>query len=192
MLDIGTRPEKHSVYKLYKYMIKHNGCGGCCGEIEVDFSSSRGIEGSYFLKAAQFFEYKMGHSPDKANESYFGFNSVLPGAYSMFRWKAIKGDPLDEFFKNINRSGNPSCAEANEFLAEDRVMCLQIYIKKNSKYYLTYIPDAKAKTDAPDSLAVLIKQRRRWMNGALFGTMKVISNFVHMTSCHRTKHPWYR
>lgn len=116
----------------------------------------------------------MGHAPDKANESFFGFNSVLPGAYSMFRWEAIKGGPLDEFFKNLTRTSDPSCAEANEYLAEDRVMCLQIYIKKNSKYYLTFIPDAKALTDAPGTLAVLIKQRRRWMNGALFGTMKVI------------------
>ena len=41
----------------------------------------------------------MGHTPDKANESFFGFNSVLPGAYSIFKWKAIKGDPLEEFFK---------------------------------------------------------------------------------------------
>lgn len=65
----------------------------------------------------------MGHAPDKANESFFGFNSVLPGAYSMFRWKAIKGKPLDEFFK-INKVEEPSCSEANEFLAEDRVMCL--------------------------------------------------------------------
>ena len=192
MLDIGTRPDKHAVYKLYKYMRKHVECGGCCGEIEVDFSQDKGISSSYFVKAAQFFEYKMGHSPDKACESFFGFNSVLPGAYSIFRWKAIKGQPLDEFFKSVTRSDFPSCAEANEFLAEDRVMCLQIYIKKNCKFHLAYVPDAKAFTDAPDSLAVLIKQRRRWMNGALFGTVKVISNFVHMLSCRRTKHSWYR
>jgi hypothetical protein len=38
MLDIGTRPLKHSVHKLYKYMLFHKNCGGCCGEIEVDFS----------------------------------------------------------------------------------------------------------------------------------------------------------
>lgn len=99
----------------------------------------------------------MGHSPDKANESFFGFTSVLPGAYSMFRWKAIKGDPLDQFFKSVTRTDNPSCAEANEFLAEDRVMCLQIYIKEHEKYHLAYIPDAKAFTDAPDKLATLIK-----------------------------------
>jgi chitin synthase len=134
----------------------------------------------------------MGHAPDKANESFFGFNSVLPGAYSMFRWKAIKGEPLDEFFRGVNRQDLPSCAEANEFLAEDRVMCLQIYIKRNEKFHLCYIPDAKAYTDAPGSIAILIKQRRRWMNGATFGTMKVISNFVNMISCNRTKHSWYR
>ena len=130
----------------------------------------------------------MGHTPDKACESFFGYNSVLPGAYSIFRWKAIQGEPLEEFFKNVNRDDNPTCAEANEYLAEDRVMCLQIYIKKKNKYYLTYVPEAKAVTDGPESLTILIKQRRRWMNGALFGTVKVISNIPNMLSCRRTTH----
>ena len=52
MLDIGTRPEKHSIYKLFKYMKKHKNCGGCCGEIEVDFSSESGFQSSYFIKCA--------------------------------------------------------------------------------------------------------------------------------------------
>ena len=103
MLDIGTRADKHAIYKLYKYMILHTRCGGCCGEIEVDFTQDHSINSSYMVKAAQFFEYKMGHSPDKACESLFGFNSVLPGAYSMFRWKAIKGEPLDQFFRSVTR-----------------------------------------------------------------------------------------
>ena len=113
--------------------------------------------GTFLVRAAQFYEYKIGHAPDKATESFFGFNSVLPGAYSMFRWRAIKGGPLNEFFKGVNRQDLPSCSEANEFLAEDRVMCLQIYIKPHEKFYLCYIPGAKAFTDAPDSLAMLIK-----------------------------------
>ena len=50
------------------------------------------------------------------------------------------------------------------------------------------MPDAKAFTDAPPNMNTLIKQRRRWMNGSLFGTSKVIANFVNMTSCRRTKH----
>ena len=74
---------------------------------------------------------------------------MLPGAYSLFRWKAIKGDTLEAFFKNETRKDIPTCAEANEYLAEDRIMCLQIYIKKQDRYTLAYVPDAKAFTDAP-------------------------------------------
>lgn len=51
MLDIGTRPENHAVYKLYKYMIKSKDCGGCCGEIEVDLSESA-CNSSYLIRAA--------------------------------------------------------------------------------------------------------------------------------------------
>jgi chitin synthase len=89
---------------------------------------------SYWIQAAQFYEYKLGHTPYKSTESFFGFTLVLPGAYSFFRWKAIKGTPLDTFFKNVTRIELPTCAQANEYLAEDRVMCLQIYIKPNDGY----------------------------------------------------------
>ena len=37
-------------------------------------------------------------------------------------------------------------------------------------------------------MMVLMKQRRRWMNGAMFGTSKVLGNFVNMVSCRRAKH----
>ena len=192
MLDIGTRPNDYAIARLYKYMSNNPNCGGCCGEIEVDFSTQDGLNLSYFVKAAQFYEYKLSHSPDKACESFFGYNSVLPGAYCMFRWKAIQGGPMDKFFKLVNSDVDPSCGEANEYLAEDRVMCLQIYIKQNSGYYLTYVPDAKAYTDAPEDLCTLIKQRRRWMNGALFAAFRVINNYYNMVSCFRTTHPVYR
>jgi cellulose synthase/poly-beta-1,6-N-acetylglucosamine synthase-like glycosyltransferase len=52
MLDIGTRPDIHAVYKLYKYMRSNPDCGGCCGEIEVDFSANDGDMSSYFVRAA--------------------------------------------------------------------------------------------------------------------------------------------
>lgn len=95
---------------------------------------------------------------------------------------------MDKFFKLVNSGVDPKCNEANEYLAEDRVMCLQIYIKKNAGFYLKYIPDAKAFTDAPPNLTTLIKQRRRWNNGALFAALRVINNIFTMISCSRTKH----
>jgi len=60
------------------------------------------------------------------------------------------------------------CHEANAYLAEDRVMCMQIFIKKKYDYFLSYVPDAIARTDAPDNIFTLIKQRRRWVNGSFF------------------------
>ena len=191
LLDIGTRPDSYALQKLYNFMVAHPQSGGVCGEIEVDITPQSGCA-SYMVQAAQFYEYKLGHTPDKACESFFGFTSVLPGAYSMFRWKAIKGTPLDTFFKNVTREETPKCAEANEYLAEDRIMCLQVYIKQHTGYTVQYIPDAKAFTDAPQSLTVLMKQRRRWMNGALFGTYKVIANGARMITCGRNDHPFIR
>ena len=53
---------------------------------------------------------------------------------------------------------------------------------------MTYIPDAKAFTDAPQNLTILMKQRRRWMNGALFAALRVIGNIQNMLSCSRGTH----
>ena len=74
-------------------MLNNPDCGGCAGEIEVDFPEGQvdRADKSYFVETAQFYEYKLGHTPDKCCEAFFGFCSVLPGAYSMFRWDAIKG-----------------------------------------------------------------------------------------------------
>ena len=67
-------------------------------------------------------------------------------------------------------------------------MCLEIMIKREQKYYLKYLPDAVAVTDVPNNLGVLIKQRRRWLNGSLFGTLYVIENSCNIVCCCRAKH----
>lgn len=52
MLDIGTRADDYAISKLYKYMIANDNCGGCCGEIEVDFENVREFDWSYIVQAA--------------------------------------------------------------------------------------------------------------------------------------------
>jgi chitin synthase len=60
------------------------------------------------------------------------------------------------------------------YLAEDRIMCLELLVKRNCAYKLAYIPGAKAITDPPKDITTLIKQRRRWINGSTFATFHVL------------------
>jgi chitin synthase len=132
------------------------------------------------LVIAQYVEYKISHYIDKSFETTFGFVSVLPGAFSTFRWEAIQGDPLKSFFKGLE-SDKHTAKEANMYLAEDRVMCLEILRRYSKNWVLRYIPGCRALTDPPTNVVGLIKQRRRWTNGSLFASWYVIDHLNLIT-----------
>jgi len=136
MIDIGTIPTCDSIAKLALYMNDpgNKEVGGVAGEIEVfkpqvqsKCCTFESMEAST-LFYTQYIEYKLSHFIDKAFEACFGFISVLPGAFCMFRWEAIKGDPLKSFFHGLDKQSHTP-TEANMFLAEDRIMCLEILVK---------------------------------------------------------------
>jgi hypothetical protein len=57
-----------------------------------------------------------------AMESVFGYVSVLPGAFSAYRWKAVRGEPLNAYFYVEEHSvKDMGPFMANMYLAEDRV-----------------------------------------------------------------------
>lgn len=97
MLDIGTIPLPDSISWMTFYMNEkcNKNVGGVAGEIETFYpDNERGASKwdkfeNYSLFLAQYIEYKLSHFTEKAFESCFGFISVLPGAFSMFWWKAI-------------------------------------------------------------------------------------------------------
>ena len=80
---------------------------------------------------------------------------MLPGAFSTFRWEAIRGEPLTEFYKGLNKTGQ-SMLKQNMYLAEDRTMCFEIVHQHGFKYRLMYLPGAVALTDPPPHLSALI------------------------------------
>ncbi|SCV71014.1 BQ2448_3776 [Microbotryum intermedium] len=173
LLDVGTRPGGSSIYHLWKEFDKHSGIGGACGEITVD--TGRGC-GNLLnpLVAAQNFEYKMSNILDKPLESVFGFISVLPGAFSAYRYKALLGEPLRVYFlgEKMHAPGNvASLSDSNMYLAEDRLLCMEITCKKNEAWTLKYVKSAKASTDTPNTLPEFLGQRRRWLNGAFFASL---------------------
>lgn len=140
------------------------------------------------LVAAQNFEYKMSNILDKPLESVFGYISVLPGAFSAYRWKALLNGPDGRGPLSVYLAGEKmhepgaiaSLGESNMYLAEDRVLCFEIIAKKNEAWTLKYIKAAEASTDVPDSVAEFISQRRRWMNGATFSSLHATGNFFRV------------
>ena len=104
IVDAGTVPLWNSISKMIFQMELYPEIGGAAGEIEV-MIPDRNEDGSQIslfqevLIMGQYVEYKISHYLDKATESFFGFVSVLPGAFSAFRWEAIQGDPLKQFLK---------------------------------------------------------------------------------------------
>ena len=116
----------------------------------------------------------------KCMESLFGYISVLPGAFSAYRYKAIKGQPLQRYFYSIKNKLSPF--KANMYLAEDRILCFELLVKQGCNWILYYVKDAPAVTDVPENIASLIKQRRRWLNGSFFSQLYAMSHFGRIWS----------
>ena len=111
ILDAGTIPDKYSTSRLIAEMEVNKNVGGICGEIVAYVPKRHPETGNSisimnkFYGYAQYVEYKIAHYLDKASETIFGFVSVLPGAFSAFRWQAIKGKPLEVFFNEMKKLG---------------------------------------------------------------------------------------
>ncbi|CAO3642248.1 unnamed protein product [Cunninghamella echinulata] len=173
LIDVGTRPGHTSIYHLWKSFDLNSNVAGACGEIKCML----GPGGSYLLNplvAAQNFEYKMSNILDKPLESVFGYISVLPGAFSAYRYKALQNDingkgPLEKYFLGEQMHGSDAdIFTANMYLAEDRILCYELVAKKNASWVLHYVSSASGETDVPDNVPEFISQRRRWLNGSFF------------------------
>ncbi|KAJ6539311.1 glycosyltransferase family 2 protein [Mycena capillaripes] len=176
LIDAGTKPGHKSIYYLWEAFYNDPHLGGCCG----------GRKLLNPLVAAQNFEYKMSNILDKPLESSFGYVSVLPGAFSAYRYRAILGRPLEQYFHGdhslADRLGQKgiygmNIFTKNMFLAEDRILCFELVAKAGDRWTLTYVKPSKAETDVPETAVELIGQRRRWLNGSFAASVYALVNF---------------
>lgn len=200
LLDAGTQPSGKALYHLWKEFDRDSQVAGACGEIKASLKKRQLVTNP--LVYGQNFEYKISNILDKPTESVFGFISVLPGAFSAYRYIALQNDvngkgPLEKYFKGefLHGSGDldPEDDEyelksnqlkeeagiftSNMYLAEDRILCFELVAKKGCAWLLRYCRKASAETDVPEGVAEFILQRRRWLNGSFFAAIYSLAHF---------------
>ncbi|KAF2753374.1 hypothetical protein EJ05DRAFT_445134 [Pseudovirgaria hyperparasitica] len=193
LIDAGTKPGKDSIYHLWKAFDLEPMCAGACGEIKAMLEHGKKLLNP--LVATQNFEYKMSNILDKPLESAFGFISVLPGAFSAYRYVALQNDksgngPLEKYFAGEKMHGaNAGVFTANMYLAEDRILCFELVSKRNCHWILQYVKSATGETDVPTEMADFILQRRRWLNGSFFAAVYALA---HALQIFRSGHSFLR
>lgn len=192
LIDAGTKPGHKSLYHLWEAFYNNKNLGGACGEIHAMINGGKKLINPFV--AAQNFEYKMSNILDKPLESSFGYVSVLPGAFSAYRYRAIQGRPLQQYFHGdhtlADRLGKKGIHgmgifTKNIFLAEDRILCFELVAKAGDKWTLTYVKPSKGETDVPEGAAELISQRRRWLNGSFAASIYAA---VHFFRIYKSNH----
>ncbi|KAL6450408.1 CHS1 Chitin synthase 1 [Candida maltosa Xu316] len=190
LLDVGTKPDNHAIYNMWKAFDRDSNVAGVAGEIKA-MKGKGWLNLTNPLVASQNFEYKLSNILDKPLESLFGYISVLPGALSAYRYIALKNHddgtgPLAAYFKGEDllcshdkdkENTKANFFEANMYLAEDRILCWELVSKKNENWVLKFVKSATGETDVPESVAEFLSQRRRWINGAFFAALYSLYHF---------------
>jgi chitin synthase len=145
---------------------------GICGETSLTNAKSS------FITMMQVYEYYISHNLTKAFESLFGSVTCLPGCFTMYRIRAAEtGKPLfvsKEVIEAYQETRVDTLHMKNLLhLGEDRYLTT-LLLKFHSTHKTKYLYRAHAWTVAPDSWAVFMSQRRRWINSTVHNLIELI------------------
>ncbi|KAJ2804604.1 ATP-dependent RNA helicase [Coemansia furcata] len=176
MVDADTTLDIECIPRLVAAMERDPGTMGLCGETRI--ANKR----DSWVTRIQVYEYYISHHLSKAFESLWGGVTCLPGCCSMYR-----------IFSNKTHSGSivpllvaPEVIDAYSsndtytlhqknllLLGEDRYLTT-VLLRAFPKRKLIYVPRAICRTTVPNNFAVLVSQRRRWINSTIHNLLELI------------------
>jgi len=176
MVDADTKVFPDSVTHMVSAMVKDPEVMGLCGETKI--ANKR----ASWVSMIQVFEYFISHHLSKSFESVFGGVTCLPGCFCMYRIKAPKGgqnywvpilanpDVVEHYSENIVDTLHKKNLL---LLGEDRYLST-LMLRTFPKRKQIFVPQAVCKTTVPEEFAVLLSQRRRWINSTIHNLMELV------------------
>lgn len=176
LMEAGVRPRRNALAKFYKEMEMDPSTAICFGQIYP-------LSPRYYniAESSQMFDYGVTYSLQKPAESFAGYATPYTTGFSSYRWKAIRGEPLNQYFR-IEEEGMASLGPflSNLYLTVDRIISFETVSKRKRKWKSSYIPSAKADKPVPSTLVSLIAARRRQVSGTLFGYMYYLKHSMRI------------
>ncbi|MCJ1357819.1 MAG: hypothetical protein MMC33_007815 [Icmadophila ericetorum] len=171
-IDADTVVAPDSATRLVASFLHDSRLIGICGETGLSNAKSS------FITMIQVYEYYISHNLTKAFESLFGSVTCLPGCFSMYRIRAAEtGKPLfvsKEIIEEYSTMRVDTLHLKNLLhLGEDRFLTT-LLLKHHPKYKTKYTFHAHAYTVAPDTWAIFLSQRRRWINSTVHNLVELI------------------
>ncbi|PHH55524.1 Chitin synthase 6 [Ceratocystis fimbriata CBS 114723] len=172
MVDADTSVREDSLNRLVAACANDAKIAGICGETALENDEKT------WWTMIQVYEYYISHHLAKAFESLFGSVTCLPGCFSMYRLRTPdKRKPLiisNDVIRDYSICDVDTLHKKNLLsLGEDRYLTTLM-----TKYFPThrykFIPDAYCQTAAPESWAVLLSQRRRWINSTIHNLFELV------------------
>ena len=172
MVDADTVVMQDSLNLLISSMVRDSRIMGICGETMLD------NEKDTWVTMIQVYEYFISHHLSKAFESLFGSVTCLPGCFCMYRIRTpVKGTPVlitKGIIEDYSECIVDTLHKKNLLsLGEDRYLTT-LMLKHFPQLKITFIREAKCLTNAPETWAVLLSQRRRWINSTVHNLVELL------------------
>jgi hypothetical protein len=164
--------------------------------------------GNFILRQGQIFDHELAYSSSKGLHNRLGFLSVVPGPCGLYRYDclgSIESGIMKTYFELSTCAPQNQCdlILGNTQLAEDRFPPILLTLQTTAQCKTQgttspcprahFVPDAIYYFEAEIPLQSLVKQRRRWNNGAFFSAVWFLScksaYLPHVHNLYRNNNP---